>query len=118
VFQTLKAQYDYIIVDTAPVSLVTDTLLIETRGYFYICGSRQLLKKAHVEYSQQFTKNKNYQTCVCFLMTQTRLKDMLRLWLWSNRKAKPWYKRVIYVDSNDILISNKATKNLFCSLIF
>ena len=28
VFDTLKAQYDYIIVDTAPVSLVTDTLLI------------------------------------------------------------------------------------------
>ncbi len=28
VFDTLKTQYDYIIVDTAPVSLVTDTLLI------------------------------------------------------------------------------------------
>lgn len=28
VFDTLKSQYDYIIVDTAPVSLVTDTLLI------------------------------------------------------------------------------------------
>ncbi len=28
VFDSLKAQYDYIIVDTAPVSLVTDTLLI------------------------------------------------------------------------------------------
>ncbi len=28
VFETLKSQYDYIIVDTAPVSLVTDTLLI------------------------------------------------------------------------------------------
>jgi len=27
-FENLKAQYDYIIVDTAPVSLVTDTLLI------------------------------------------------------------------------------------------
>lgn len=27
-FDTLKSQYDYIIVDTAPVSLVTDTLLI------------------------------------------------------------------------------------------
>ena len=28
IFDELKAQYDYIIVDTAPVSLVTDTLLI------------------------------------------------------------------------------------------
>ena len=27
-FKTIKAQYDYIIVDTAPISLVTDTLLI------------------------------------------------------------------------------------------
>ena len=27
-FEVLKQQYDYIIVDTAPVSLVTDTLLI------------------------------------------------------------------------------------------
>jgi Mrp family chromosome partitioning ATPase len=27
-FNDLKAHYDYIVVDTAPVSLVTDTLLI------------------------------------------------------------------------------------------
>jgi hypothetical protein len=38
--------------------------------------ARQLFRKAHAEYSIIY-KEQNYQTCVCFLMIQTRLKDMV-----------------------------------------
>ncbi len=39
-FNDLKSQYDYIIVDTAPVSLVTDTLLIAKHADCFIYVAR------------------------------------------------------------------------------
>ncbi|MEZ7497303.1 polysaccharide biosynthesis tyrosine autokinase [Flavobacterium sp. Arc3] len=46
-FQTLKTQYDYIIVDTAPVSLVTDTLLIAKHAdtFIYVARANFLEKR-------------------------------------------------------------------------
>jgi tyrosine-protein kinase Etk/Wzc len=46
-FKTIKAQYDYIIVDTAPVSLVTDTLLIAKHAdcFLYVIRANFLEKK-------------------------------------------------------------------------
>lgn len=46
-FETLKAQYDYIIVDTAPVSLVTDTLLIAKHAdtFIYVARANFLEKR-------------------------------------------------------------------------
>ena len=46
-FETLKKQYDYIIVDTAPVSLVTDTLLIAKNAdtFIYVARANFLEKK-------------------------------------------------------------------------
>ncbi len=46
-FKTLKQQYDYIIVDTAPVSLVTDTLLIAkyADAFIYVIRANKLDKK-------------------------------------------------------------------------
>lgn len=46
-FANLKSQYDYIIVDTAPVSLVTDTLLISkfADSFIYVVRSEYLEKK-------------------------------------------------------------------------
>jgi len=47
VFDTLKSQYDYIIVDTAPVSLVTDTLLISkyADATIYVVRSNKIDKE-------------------------------------------------------------------------
>lgn len=39
-FETLKKEFDYIIVDTAPVSLVTDTLLIAPHAHSFIYVAR------------------------------------------------------------------------------
>ncbi|MDM1397427.1 polysaccharide biosynthesis tyrosine autokinase [Myroides odoratimimus] len=46
-FETLKKQYDYIIVDTAPVSLVTDTLLIAKYAdtFIYVARANYLDKR-------------------------------------------------------------------------
>lgn len=46
-FETLKKEYDYIVVDTAPVSLVTDTLLIAKYAdtFIYVCRSNYLDKR-------------------------------------------------------------------------
>jgi Mrp family chromosome partitioning ATPase len=58
VFQTLKAQYDYIIV-TAPVSLVTDTLLIAKHADTFIYVARaNFLEKRMLNIPTVYTKNK------------------------------------------------------------
>lgn len=46
-FEELKAKYDYIVVDTAPVSLVTDTLLIAKNAdaFVYVVRSNYLEKE-------------------------------------------------------------------------
>jgi tyrosine-protein kinase Etk/Wzc len=47
VFETLKSQYDYIIVDTPPVSLVADTLLIAKYAdtFIYVVRAKLLDKR-------------------------------------------------------------------------
>jgi hypothetical protein len=57
-FSYFKTQYDYIIVDTAPVSLVADTLLIANMRMFTICGSRQLLEKRMLNINNLYKKTK------------------------------------------------------------
>jgi anion-transporting ArsA/GET3 family ATPase len=76
-FHTLKTQYDYIIVDTAPVSLVADTLLIAKHADTLFMWLSQLLEKRMLNIANNLYKEQNCQTCVCFLMIQTRLKDMV-----------------------------------------
>lgn len=46
-FKTLQKEYDYIIVDTAPVSLVTDTLLVAKYAdtFIYVCRANYLDKR-------------------------------------------------------------------------
>jgi Mrp family chromosome partitioning ATPase len=47
-FNDLKAHYDYIVVDTAPVSLVTDTLLDTKHADCFIYVARaNFLRKTH-----------------------------------------------------------------------
>jgi Mrp family chromosome partitioning ATPase len=45
-FNDLKAHYDYIVVDTAPVSLVTDTLLVAKHADCFIYVARANLENA------------------------------------------------------------------------
>jgi hypothetical protein len=75
-FSYFKTQYDYIIVDTAPVSLVADTLLIAKCGCLLYVARANFFEKRMLNINNLY-KEQNYQTCVCFLMIQTRLKDMV-----------------------------------------
>ncbi|TDE04777.1 GumC family protein [Flavobacterium sandaracinum] len=70
-FETLKNQYDYIIVDTAPVSLVTDTLLIAKHADCFIYVARanflekRMLNIANTLYKEQKLPN------MCLLLNDT-----------------------------------------------
>lgn len=70
-FETLKNQYDYIIVDTAPVSLVTDTLLIAKHAdcFIYVARANFLEKRmlaiANTLYKEQKLPN------MCLLLNDT-----------------------------------------------
>lgn len=58
-FNTLKEQFDYIIVDTAPVSLVTDTLLIAKNADAFIYVVREnYLDKRLLSFPQKLYKEK------------------------------------------------------------
>lgn len=58
-FNTLKEQFDYIIVDTAPVSLVTDTLLVAKNADAFIYVIREhYLDKRLLSFPQKLYKEK------------------------------------------------------------
>lgn len=70
-FKDLKAKYDYIIIDTAPVSLVTDTLLIAKNAdcFIYVARANFLEKRmlhiANTLYKEQKLPN------MCLLLNDT-----------------------------------------------
>lgn len=58
-FSKLKLQYDYIVVDTAPVNLVTDTLMISKFSDMFIYVTRaNYLEKRLLEIPQKLYENK------------------------------------------------------------
>jgi tyrosine-protein kinase Etk/Wzc len=70
-FETLKKQYDYIIVDTAPVSLVTDTLLIAKHADTCIYVARAyFLEKDMLNVANSFYNNKKLPN-MCILLNDT-----------------------------------------------
>jgi tyrosine-protein kinase Etk/Wzc len=70
-FQSLKAQYDYIIVDTAPVSLVTDTLLIAKHADTFIYVARaNFLEKRMLHIPNGLYKDKKLPN-MCILLNDT-----------------------------------------------
>jgi tyrosine-protein kinase Etk/Wzc len=70
-FETLKKQYDYIIVDTAPVSLVTDTLLIAKHADTFIYVTRaNFLEKDMLNVANSLYKNQKLPN-MCMLLNDT-----------------------------------------------
>ncbi|MGO4905997.1 GumC family protein [Flavobacterium sp. W20_MBD1_R3] len=95
-FETLKNQYDYIIVDTAPVSLVTDTLLIAKHADCFIYVARanflekRMLNIANTLYREQKLPN------MCLLLNDTdSTKGYGYGYGYGSKVEKdPWYKRI------------------------
>lgn len=95
-FEIVKKQYDYIIVDTAPVSLVTDTLLIAKHAdcFIYVARANVLEKRmlniANTLYREQKLPN------MCLLLNDT---DSTKGYGYGygygeTAQAKPWYKKI------------------------
>ncbi|MEN9907187.1 MAG: hypothetical protein RLZZ540_328 [Bacteroidota bacterium] len=70
-FETLKKQYDYIIVDTAPVSLVTDTLLIAKYADCFVYVARaNVLEKRMLSIPNTLYKEQKLPN-MCILLNDT-----------------------------------------------
>ncbi len=95
-FKTLKTQYDYIIVDTAPVSLVTDTLLIAKHADCFVYVARaNFLEKRMLSIPNGLYKERKLPN-MCLLLNDT---DSTKGYGYGygygvNVKVLPWYKRM------------------------
>lgn len=70
-FETLKKEYDYIIVDTAPVSLVADTLLVAKNADTFVYVMRaNFLEKRMVAIANTFYKEKKLPN-MCIVLNDT-----------------------------------------------
>lgn len=93
-FEQLKLQYDYIIVDTAPVSLVTDTLLISKNAdsFIYVVRAnyleKNLLKIPQTLYVEQKLPN------MSVLLNDTDTTNGYGYGYGQEIVVKPWYKKV------------------------
>ncbi|KIA85284.1 polysaccharide biosynthesis tyrosine autokinase [Flavobacterium sp. AED] len=96
-FKTLKTQYDYIIVDTAPVSLVTDTLLIAKNADCFIYVARaNFLEKRMLAIANTLFKEKKLPN-MCLLLNDTDSTKGYGYGYGYGVKVKkePWYKKII-----------------------
>ena len=96
VFKTLKTQYDYIIVDTAPVSLVTDTMLIAKHADTFIYVARaNFLEKRMLNIANNLYKEQKLPN-MCLLLNDTdTTKGYGYGYGYSVNGKEPWYKRII-----------------------
>ncbi|NRT13287.1 polysaccharide biosynthesis tyrosine autokinase [Flavobacterium sp. 14A] len=93
-FADLKSRYDYIIVDTAPVSLVTDTLLIAKHADCFIYVARaNFLEKRMLDIANNLYKEGKLPN-MCMLLNDT---DSTKGYGYGygyghEVQKKPWYK--------------------------
>jgi tyrosine-protein kinase Etk/Wzc len=95
-FNELKSQYDYIIVDTAPVSLVTDTLLIAKHADCFIYVARaNFLEKRMLNIANTLYKEKKLPN-LCLLLNDTDSTKGYGYGYGYGVKVQkePWYKKV------------------------
>jgi tyrosine-protein kinase Etk/Wzc len=97
-FEIVKKEYDYIIIDTAPVNLVTDTLLIAKHADMFIYVTRaNYLDKSMLNVAQNFYREKNLPN-MAMVLNDT---DMVRGYGYGYGNGytvevkKPWYKRML-----------------------
>lgn len=95
-FEKLKKEYDYIIVDTAPVSLVTDTLLVAKNADTFVYVMRaNVLEKRMLSIANTFYREKKLPN-MCILLNDT---DSTKGYGYGYgygvvEEKKPWFKKV------------------------
>ena len=96
-FEKLKKEYDYIIVDTAPVSLVTDTLLIAKNADTFIYVARaNFLEKKMLDIPNGLYKEKKLPN-MCILLNDTDSTKGYGYGYGYGMKVgnEPWYKSIL-----------------------
>lgn len=96
-FSALKAQYDYIIVDTAPVSLVTDTLLIAKHADCFIYVARaNFLEKRMLTIPNTLYKEQKLPN-MCLLLNDTDSTKGYGYGYGYGAKVvnEPWFKKLL-----------------------
>ncbi len=93
-FDMLKSEYDYIVVDTAPVSLVTDTLLISKNAdaFIYVVRANYLEKALLKTPKALYKENKLPNMCV--LLNDTDTTNGYGYGYGQEVIKKPWYKKI------------------------
>ncbi|MBF4467287.1 polysaccharide biosynthesis tyrosine autokinase [Flavobacterium sp. LC2016-12] len=94
-FEKLKKEYDYIIVDTAPVSLVTDTLLIAKHAEIFLYVIRaNFLEKRLLSIPNNYFKEKKLPN-MCIVLNDTNGKQGYTYGYGEKVEVKTWFKRII-----------------------
>nr|WP_315199420.1 polysaccharide biosynthesis tyrosine autokinase [uncultured Flavobacterium sp.] len=96
-FKSLKAQYDYIIVDTAPVSLVTDTLLIAKHAdcFIYVARANFLEKRMLSIPNELYKGNKLPNMCLLLNDTDSTKGYGYGYGYGVNFKKVSWYDKIL-----------------------
>jgi tyrosine-protein kinase Etk/Wzc len=96
-FEQLKKEYDYIIVDTAPVSLVTDTILIAKNADTFVYVMRaNVLEKRMLAIANTFYKEKKLPNMGIVLNDTDSTKGYGYGYGYGVREdKKPWYKKLL-----------------------
>lgn len=96
ILNTVKNDYDYIIADTAPVSLVTDTMLIAGMAdvVLYVARANYLDKRMLVVPQTLYNEKKLPNMAIVLNDTNTN-KGYGYGYGYVEQEKKPWYKRVL-----------------------
>lgn len=95
-FDYLKTKFDYIIVDTAPVKLVADTLLLAKNAdaFVYVVRENRSTKQMLQTVQKLYKENKLPNMAVLLNDTTLNSNDSYGYGYHQNKKRKPWWKRL------------------------
>jgi tyrosine-protein kinase Etk/Wzc len=95
-FTQLKKQYDYIVVDTAPVSLVTDTLIIAKHAdtFLYVVRANYLDKRMLHVPERLYNENKLPNMALLLNDTKTQKGYGYGYGYGAEAEKKSWYKQI------------------------
>ncbi|WP_264553800.1 GumC family protein [Flavobacterium sp. N2038] len=94
-FAELKKEYDYIIVDTSPISLVTDTLIIAKNADTFVYVMRaNVLEKRMLSIANKYYKEKRLPN-MCIVLNDTDCTKGHGYGYGVKEPEKSWYKKII-----------------------
>ncbi|WP_247716460.1 GumC family protein [Sinomicrobium weinanense] len=96
-FAELEDRYDYIVVDTAPVSLVTDTLLISKYAdvFVYVCRAGYLDKRLLVIPENLYKEKRLPNMAILINDTDAKKGYGYGYGYGYGQETKPWWKRIM-----------------------